>query len=85
MANNIENSKKAIRILSGRRFTHAHLNDFDEAFGKPIDIGAEEVYTQVAEIPNTTALLNGQTFNSATQDGTYFTSSSPSAVLLFRS
>tara|TARA_Y100001963_G_C6725684_1_gene421338 strand:+ start:227 stop:1171 length:945 start_codon:yes stop_codon:yes gene_type:complete len=57
MANNISKDTKAVRLLGGRRFVHAHLSDGQEAFTKTIDIGAGEIYTQVSDIPNASSKL----------------------------
>ena len=49
----IDNTKKALRLLLGRRFTSDDLNMQQEAFTSTLDIRSADIYTEDYLIPNT--------------------------------
>ena len=49
----IDKTKKAIRLLVSRRYTHNTLTDAQEAFTSVLDINASEIYADQNLIPST--------------------------------
>ena len=82
MGNNLNKEQKAVRLLGGRRYTHATDKVFysQEAFTKTIDIGAGEIYTQVNDIPSTAA---GLPYSSDSDDYLIVTSSTGENILRY--
>ena len=49
----IDNTKKALRLLLGRRFTSDDLSMQQEAFTSTLDISSADVYTEDHLVPST--------------------------------
>ena len=67
----IDTTKKALRLLIGRRFTTGSLATGQEAFTSTIDIEAADVYSEANFIPS-----SGLPFSGSSQSGDIFTSGS---------
>ena len=65
----IDNTKKALRLLLGRRFTSDDLNIQQEAFTSTLDISSADVYTEDYLIPSTGLPFSGSSQDKETQDG----------------
>ena len=48
----IDKTKKAIRLIVSRRYTHNTLTDAQEAFTSTFDINASEIYADQNLIPS---------------------------------
>ncbi len=69
----ISTTKKAIRLLVGRRFTSGSLTDAQEAFTSTLDINASEVFSQQnlitgSSIPFSGSSQNGSIYSSQGQN-----------------
>ena len=65
----IDNTKKALRLLLGRRFTSDDLNMQQEAFTSTLDIRSADIYTEDYLIPNTNLPFNNSSHNGQTHNG----------------
>lgn len=65
----IDNTKKALRLLLGRRFTSDDISMQQEAFTSTIDIRGSEVYTQDYLVPTENLPYSGSSQNGLEQDG----------------
>ena len=65
----IDNTKKALRLLLGRRFTSDDLSMQQEAFTSTLDISSADVYTQDHLVPSTNLPFSGSSQNGNTEDG----------------
>ena len=65
----IDNTKKALRLLLGRRFTSDDLSMQQEAFTSTLDISSADVYTQDHLVPSTDLPFSGSSQNGNTEDG----------------
>ncbi len=65
----IDNTKKALRLLLGRRFTSDDISMQQEAFTSTLDIRGADVYTEDYLVPLTSLPFSGSSQNKATQDG----------------
>jgi hypothetical protein len=65
----IDNTKKALRLLLGRRFTSDDISMQQEAFTSTIDISSADIYTQDYLIPSTGLPFSGSGQDRETQDG----------------
>lgn len=65
----IDNTKKALRLLLGRRFTSDDLSMQQEAFTSTLDISSADVYTQDHLVPSTDLPFSGSSQNGDTEDG----------------
>ena len=64
----IDNTKKALRLLLGRRFTSDDLSIQQEAFTSTLDIRSADVYTQDYLVPSTNLPFSGSSQNGNTED-----------------
>ena len=65
----IDNTKKALRLLLGRRFTSDDLNMQQEAFTSTLDIRSADIYTEDYLIPNTNLPFSNSSHNGQTHNG----------------
>ena len=65
----IDNTKKALRLLLGRRFTSQDLSMQQEAFTSTLDIRSADVYTQDHLIPAVSLPYSGSSQHGQTQNG----------------
>jgi hypothetical protein len=65
----IDNTKKALRLLLGRRFTSDDLSMQQEAFTSTLDISSADVYTEDHLVPSTGLPFSGSSQNGNTQEG----------------
>ncbi len=65
----IDNTKKALRLLLGRRFTSDDISMQQEAFTSTLDIRGADVYTEDYLVPETSLPFSGSSQDKATQDG----------------
>jgi len=65
----IDNTKKALRLLLGRRFTSDDLSIQQEAFTSTLDIRSADVYTEDHLIPSNNIPFSGSSQNTQTQNG----------------
>ncbi len=65
----IDNTKKALRLLLGRRFTSDDLSMQQEAFTSTLDISSADVYTEDHLIPSTDLPFSSSSQNGNTEDG----------------
>ena len=65
----IDNTKKALRLLLGRRFTSDDLSMQQEAFTSTLDISSADVYTEDHLVPSTDLPFSGSSQNGNTEDG----------------
>lgn len=65
----IDNTKKALRLLLGRRFTSDDLSMQQEAFTSTLDIRSADIYTEDYLIPNTNLPFSNSTHNGQTHNG----------------
>ena len=65
----IDNTKKALRLLLGRRFTSDDLNMQQEAFTSTLDIRSADIYTEDYLIPSSGLPFSGSSQDRETQDG----------------
>ena len=65
----IDNTKKALRLLLGRRFTSDDISMQQEAFTSTLDIRGADVYTEDYLVPQTSLPFSGSSQSKATQDG----------------
>ena len=65
----IDNTKKALRLLLGRRFTSDDLSMQQEAFTSTLDISSADVYTEDHLVPSTNLPFSGSSQNGNTEDG----------------
>ena len=65
----IDNTKKALRLLLGRRFTSDDISMQQEAFTSTLDIRGADVYTEDYLVPSTGLPFSGSSQDKATQDG----------------
>jgi len=65
----IDNTKKALRLLLGRRFTSDDLSMQQEAFSSTLDISSADVYTEDHLVPSTDLPFSGSSQNGNTEDG----------------
>ena len=65
----IDNTKKALRLLLGRRFTSDDLSIQQEAFTSTLDISSADVYTEDHLVPANTLPFSGSTQNNQTENG----------------
>ena len=65
----IDNTKKAIRLLIGRRFTSQDLSMQQEAFTSTLDISSADVYTQDHLVPASSLPFSGSSQDGETQNG----------------
>jgi hypothetical protein len=65
----IDNTKKALRLLIGRRFTSQDLSMQQEAFTSTLDIRSADVYTQDHLIPADSLPFSGSSQHGQTQNG----------------
>lgn len=65
----IDNTKKALRLLLGRRFTSDDLSMQQEAFTSTLDISSADVYTEDHLVPSTGLPFSGSSQNGNTEDG----------------
>lgn len=65
----IDNTKKALRLLLGRRFTSDDLSMQQEAFTSTLDISSADVYTEDHLVPSTALPFSGSSQNGNTEDG----------------
>ena len=64
----IDNTKKALRLLLGRRFTSDDLSMQQEAFTSTLDISSADVYTEDHLVPSTGLPFSGSSQNGNAQD-----------------
>ena len=64
----IDNTKKALRLLLGRRFTSDDLSMQQEAFTSTLDISSADVYTEDHLVPSTNLPFSGSSQNGNAQD-----------------
>lgn len=67
----IDNTKKALRLLLGRRFTSDDLSMQQEAFTSTLDISSADVYTEDHLVPSTDLPFSGSSQNGNTEDGIF--------------
>jgi hypothetical protein len=65
----IDNTKKALRLLLGRRFTSDDLSMQQEAFTSTLDISSADVYTEDHLVPSTGLPFSGSSQNGNTEEG----------------
>lgn len=65
----IDTTKKALRLLLGRRFTSDAISIQQEAFTSTLDISSRDIYTQDSLIPSSNLPFSGSSQNGSTQDG----------------
>ena len=65
----IDNTKKALRLLLGRRFTSDDLSMQQEAFTSTLDIRSADIYTEDYLIPNTNLPFSNSSHNEQTHNG----------------
>jgi len=65
----IDNTKKALRLLLGRRFTSDDLSMQQEAFTSTLDISSADVYTEDHLVPSSGLPFSGSSQNGNTEDG----------------
>jgi len=65
----IDNTKKALRLLLGRRFTSDDLSIQQEAFTSTLDISSADVYTEDHLVPSSGLPFSGSSQNGNTEDG----------------
>jgi len=64
----IDNTKKALRLLLGRRFTSDDISMQQEAFTSTLDISSADVYTQDYLVPSDNLPFSSSADNLQTQD-----------------
>ncbi|MGY8866511.1 MAG: hypothetical protein ACKVJK_12915 [Methylophagaceae bacterium] len=64
----IDNTKKALRLLIGRRFTSQDLSMQQEAFTSTLDIRSADVYTQDHLIPAVSLPFSGSSQHGGTHN-----------------
>ena len=65
----IDNTKKALRLLLGRRFTSDDISMQQEAFTSTLDIRSADVYTEDYLIPSSNLPFSGSSQDKETQGG----------------
>lgn len=65
----IDNTKKALRLLLGRRFTSDDLNIQQEAFTSTLDIRSADVYTEDYLVPSSGLPFSGSSQDRETHNG----------------
>lgn len=65
----IDNTKKALRLLLGRRFTSDDITMQQEAFTSTLDIRSADVYTEDYLIPSSNLPFSGSSQDKETQGG----------------
>jgi|TARA_B110000908_G_C10213641_1_gene431584 hypothetical protein len=63
----IDNTKKALRLLLGRRFTSDDLSMQQEAFTSTLDISSADVYTEDHLVPSSNIPFSGSSQNGNTE------------------